>query len=189
MDWKESSLVINQISLFKSWTFSLIIHLNTFLQSHLYSAITPVCYNDVTISIHSHPGGGVELSVALTMRAKFKQELSICTVHLGIRKSTKTCQWCYTAGFVILVSDMWCNAKVFARQQRYACTSITHYSSFITAWILTFTEWLWKSVTTISFFLFTATKCGPEGICWEEYVGHVFAGNGICSTWKWDWFM
>ena len=27
---------------------------------------------------------------------------------------------------------------------------------------LTFTEWLWKSVTTISFLLFTATKWGPE---------------------------
>lgn len=26
---------------------------------------------------------------------------------------------------------------------------------------LTFTEWLWKSVTIISFLLFTATKCGP----------------------------
>lgn len=25
----------------------------------------------------------------------------------------------------------------------------------------TLTEWLWKSVTTISFLLFTATKCGP----------------------------
>lgn len=29
-------------------------------------------------------------------------------------------------------------------------------------WPLTFTEWLWKSVTTISFLLFTATKWGPE---------------------------
>lgn len=27
---------------------------------------------------------------------------------------------------------------------------------------LTFTEWLWKSVTTISFLLLTATKWGPE---------------------------
>lgn len=31
---------------------------------------------------------------------------------------------------------------------------------------LTFTEWLWKSVTTISFLLFTATKWGPENIKW-----------------------
>lgn len=31
---------------------------------------------------------------------------------------------------------------------------------------LTFTEWLWKSVTTISFLLFTATKWGPENRKW-----------------------
>lgn len=31
---------------------------------------------------------------------------------------------------------------------------------------LTFTEWLWKSVTTISFLLFTATKWGPENTKW-----------------------
>lgn len=27
----------------------------------------------------------------------------------------------------------------------------------------TLTEWLWKSVTMISLFLFTAAKCGPSG--------------------------
>lgn len=36
-----------------------------------------------------------------------------------------------------------------------------HWDSDHGARALTFTEWLWKSVTTISFLLFTATKWGP----------------------------
>lgn len=50
--------------------------------SYLYPAVSPVGHNDVAIGIHSHPGGGVELAVAFTMRAKLKQELSISAVHL-----------------------------------------------------------------------------------------------------------
>ena len=41
----------------------------------------------------------------------------------------------------------------------YPCEGILH--SRISRASLTFTEWLWKSVTIISFLLFTATKCGP----------------------------
>lgn len=57
--------------------------------SHLYSAVTPVSYNDVPVGVHGHASGGVELAVAFTMRAKFEQELSIRTVHLrqGVGKN------------------------------------------------------------------------------------------------------
>lgn len=50
--------------------------------SHLYSAVTPVSYDDVPVGVHSHTSGSVELAVAFTMRAKFEQEFSICIVHL-----------------------------------------------------------------------------------------------------------
>lgn len=57
--------------------------------SHLYSAVTPVSYDDVSIGVHSHASGGIELAIAFTMWAKFKQELSICIVHLD-RKSVQS---------------------------------------------------------------------------------------------------
>ncbi len=50
--------------------------------SHLYSAVTPVSYDDVPVGIHSYTSGSIELAVAFTMRAKFEQEFSICIVHL-----------------------------------------------------------------------------------------------------------
>lgn len=50
---------------------------------HLYSAVAPVSHNDVSIHVCGHSSGSIELTVAFTMRAKFKQELSICIVHLG----------------------------------------------------------------------------------------------------------
>lgn len=51
--------------------------------SHLYSAVAPVGYDDVPICVHGHSSGSVELAVALTVGAKFEQELSVCIVNLG----------------------------------------------------------------------------------------------------------
>lgn len=50
--------------------------------THLYAAVAPVGHDDVPIGIHSYSGRGIELSVALAMRAKFEEELSVSTVHL-----------------------------------------------------------------------------------------------------------
>lgn len=50
--------------------------------THLYAAVAPVGHDDVPIGIHCYSRGGIELSIALTMRAKFEEELSISTVHL-----------------------------------------------------------------------------------------------------------
>lgn len=49
---------------------------------YLYAAVAPVGHNDVPIGVHSYSRGGIELSIALAMRAKFEEELSISTVHL-----------------------------------------------------------------------------------------------------------
>lgn len=51
--------------------------------SHLYSAVAPVGYDDVPICVHGHSSGSVELAVAFAMGAKFEQELSVCIVNLG----------------------------------------------------------------------------------------------------------
>ena len=53
-----------------------------FQLSYLYPAVSPVGHDDVAIGVHSHPSRGVELPVALTVRAELKQELPISTVHL-----------------------------------------------------------------------------------------------------------
>lgn len=50
--------------------------------THLYAAVAPVGHDDVPIGVHSYSRGGIELSIALAMRAKFEEELSISTVHL-----------------------------------------------------------------------------------------------------------
>lgn len=50
--------------------------------SHLYSAVAPVCHNDVPIDIHGHSSGSVELTVAFTVGAKFQQKFSLCVEHL-----------------------------------------------------------------------------------------------------------
>lgn len=51
-------------------------------KSHLYSAVAPVGYDDVSVCVHGHSGGSVELAVAFAMGAKFEQELSVCVVNL-----------------------------------------------------------------------------------------------------------
>lgn len=50
---------------------------------HLDSAVTPVSYNDVSIGIHGHTGGSIELAIAFTVRAELEQELPVGAVHLG----------------------------------------------------------------------------------------------------------
>lgn len=50
----------------------------------LYPTVSPVCYDDVSIHIHGHPRGGVELTVPLTIRAKLQQEFSVCVEHLHL---------------------------------------------------------------------------------------------------------
>lgn len=60
------------------------------IASHLYPAVPPVSHNDVSIGIHSHAGGSIELAISFSVRAKFEEEVSICTVHLGQEVSKKT---------------------------------------------------------------------------------------------------
>lgn len=48
----------------------------------LYPAVAPICYYDVSIYIHCHPRGGVELAVALAVRSKLQQEFAIRVEHL-----------------------------------------------------------------------------------------------------------
>lgn len=50
---------------------------------YLDSAVAPVGHNDVPVGIHSYSRGGIELSIALAVRAKFEEELSISIVHLA----------------------------------------------------------------------------------------------------------
>lgn len=50
---------------------------------YLDAAVAPVGHNDVAIGVHSHPGGSVELSIALPVRAELEQELAVCAVNLG----------------------------------------------------------------------------------------------------------
>lgn len=40
------------------------------LNTDLYSAVAPVCYDDVPIYIHCHSCGGIELAIAFAIRAK-----------------------------------------------------------------------------------------------------------------------
>lgn len=58
-------------------------------------------------------------------------------------------------------------AKLFSQQQPSSPSGPQYHLEWA-GFPLTFTEWLWKSVTTISFLLLTATKCGPEQRKWEE---------------------
>lgn len=53
----------------------------------LYPAVAPICYYDVSIHIHRHPRGGVELAVTLAVRSELQQEFSICVEYLH---STRT---------------------------------------------------------------------------------------------------
>lgn len=50
--------------------------------THLYSAVAPVCHNDVPIDIHGHSSGSVELTVAFTIGAEFQQKFPFCVEHL-----------------------------------------------------------------------------------------------------------
>lgn len=58
--------------------------------AHLYSAVAPVCHDDVPIDIHSHTCGSVELAVAFTVGAEFQQEFPLCVEHLGNKDATGT---------------------------------------------------------------------------------------------------
>lgn len=58
--------------------------------AYLYPAVAPVGYYDVSIDVHRHSCGGVELAIAFTIGAKFQQEFSFCVEHLqyGFREAT-----------------------------------------------------------------------------------------------------
>lgn len=51
-------------------------------RTHLYSAVSPVGYDDVSVGVHSHAGGSVELAVAFSVGAKFEEELAVSVVDL-----------------------------------------------------------------------------------------------------------
>lgn len=50
--------------------------------AYLYPAVAPVGYYDVSIDVHRHSCGGVELAIAFTIGAKFQQEFSFCVENL-----------------------------------------------------------------------------------------------------------
>lgn len=50
---------------------------------HLDAAVAPVGHDDVPVGVHGHPRGGVELPVALAVRAELEEELSVRAVHLA----------------------------------------------------------------------------------------------------------
>lgn len=50
--------------------------------THLYSGVTPVCHNNVVVSIYSNSCWGVELPIAFTTWAKAKHEISCRIKHL-----------------------------------------------------------------------------------------------------------
>lgn len=104
-------------------------------RAYLYPTVTPVCNNNIPIAIYSHTSGCVELAVPFTMWAKFKQELAISIVNLQEAINPKQSKLRHV--------------EQFTQWKRRAYRTLT--------------EWLWKSVTTISFLLFMATKWGPYG--------------------------
>lgn len=136
---------------------------------YLDAAVAPVGHDDVAVGVDGHPGGGVELPVALPVRPELEQELAVRAVHLGTAAGTR------------------------GRHRRHR-----HRPPAPAAAAPTFTEWLWKSVTTISFLLFTATKWGPGwgtrwGQPWAVTRGHPH-GHGTqpvpassrCPAPRWD---
>lgn len=56
-----------------------------FYHAHLDPTVAPISNNDISVGIHSHARWSIELAVALSMGAKFKQELPIGIVHLQER--------------------------------------------------------------------------------------------------------
>lgn len=44
---------------------------------YLYSTVAPVSYDDVSIDVHSHSGGGVELAISFPVRAEFQHQFSL----------------------------------------------------------------------------------------------------------------
>lgn len=55
-------------------------------RTHLYPAVTPVCNNDVSISVHCYTCGSIELAIPLTMGTKLKEKLPISIVYLRTRQ-------------------------------------------------------------------------------------------------------
>lgn len=111
------------------------------VQAHVWyldAAVAPVGHDDVAIAVHGHPCGSVELPVALSMRPELEQELALCIVHLVGTGGT-----------------------THGSHGRSLQPNSTRGPQHLPVAALTFTEWLWKSVTTISFLLLTATKWGP----------------------------
>lgn len=49
---------------------------------HLYSAIAPVCHDDVPVDVHCHPRRGVELAVPLPVGTKLQKKLPLRVEHL-----------------------------------------------------------------------------------------------------------
>lgn len=56
---------------------------------YLYSAVAPVSYDDVPINVHSYTSGSVELTVSLTIRAKFQHQLSFRGENLTEQRKRK----------------------------------------------------------------------------------------------------
>lgn len=64
-----------------------------FPQTNLDPTVSPIGNYDISIGIHSHACGSVKLAVPFSVRAKFKEELPICIVHLSGRLNMKGSGW------------------------------------------------------------------------------------------------
>lgn len=88
------------------------LHVNCKLP-HLYSAVTPVSYNDVSIGIHSHASGSVELAVPFAMRAELEQELPISAVHLRQKaRKVRSASSCARPPFKIKITAKVANSDI-----------------------------------------------------------------------------
>lgn len=56
--------------------------------AYLYPAVSPVCNNNVSIPIHCHSCGSVELAVTFSIRTELKQELAVCVISLNDMRLT-----------------------------------------------------------------------------------------------------
>lgn len=49
---------------------------------YLYSAVAPVSHDDVSVNVHSHTRGSVELAVSFTVRAKLQHQFALRSENL-----------------------------------------------------------------------------------------------------------
>jgi len=49
---------------------------------YLYSAVSPICYDNISIRIYSHSSGCIKLSISFTIGSKLQYEFSLLVKYL-----------------------------------------------------------------------------------------------------------